>query len=65
MRVRVDLDLCRGHGRCYALCPEIFHEDEEGYCVLPSADVPAEQREAARRAAYNCPEVAITLEEAG
>jgi ferredoxin len=63
VKVRVDRDLCVGHGRCYVLCPEVYGEDEEGYCVIADADVPAELREAARRAADNCPEQAITVED--
>ena len=31
MKVRVDLELCVGHGRCYMLAPEIYDEDERGY----------------------------------
>jgi len=63
MKVRVDRDLCVGHGRCYALCPEVYGEDEEGYCVILQADVPADHQQAARRAADNCPELAITVED--
>lgn len=63
MKVKVDRDLCVGHGRCYALCPEVYGEDEEGYCVILQADVPAEHRASARRAADNCPELAITVDD--
>jgi ferredoxin len=63
MNVKVDRDLCVGHGRCYVLCPEVYGEDEEGYCVISRADVPAEHQEKARRAADNCPEQAITVED--
>ena len=63
MKVKVDRDLCVGHGRCYVLCPEVYGEDEAGYCVILQADVPAAQEATARRAADNCPELAITVED--
>ena len=63
MNVRVDRDACVGHGRCYTLCPEVYGEDEEGYCVVLQADVPEALQAAARRAADNCPELAITVED--
>lgn len=64
MRVLLDNATCQGHGRCYALSPELFEADDEGYSVLKVAgDLPAELEEAARTAADNCPEYAITLEE--
>jgi ferredoxin len=61
MRVRVDRQRCTGHGRCYALAPEVFEADDEGYCVIPSEQVPAELTDVARRGALNCPEDAIEI----
>jgi len=63
MKVRVDRDLCSGHGRCYVICPEVYGEDEEGYCVIAEPEVPQRLRETARRAADNCPEHAISIED--
>ena len=31
MKVRINPELCQGHGRCYDLAPELFGADEEGY----------------------------------
>ena len=64
MKVKVDMNLCVGHGRCYDLAPEIFDEDEAGYCVLKLADVPSELEDQAWRAEANCPENAIQIEQA-
>jgi ferredoxin len=61
MKLSVDRKLCRGHGRCYALCPEFFDEDEEGYAVIESSDVPPELEAKVRQAADNCPELAIRI----
>jgi ferredoxin len=64
MRLRIDAEMCTGHGRCYALAPEVFEPDEDGHgLVLHGGEVQAGLEEVARRAANNCPERAITVEE--
>ena len=64
MRIVFERDKCQGHGRCYALSPELFESDDEGYAVLlVSGEVPEGQQEDARLAADNCPEFAISVEE--
>jgi ferredoxin len=64
MRIVFDREKCQGHGRCYALSPELFESDDEGYAVLlVSGEVPADRQDDARLAADNCPEFAITIEE--
>jgi ferredoxin len=63
MRVEFDQEACTGHGRCYALAPEFYGADDDGYCVDPSGAVPPALEAAARRGAYNCPENAITIVE--
>jgi ferredoxin len=63
MKVRVDFSLCEGHGRCYALAPDVFEEDERGHCQLLVAQVPPELRDQARLGEANCPEGAISTEE--
>jgi ferredoxin len=64
MKVRVDQDTCQGHGRCYALAPELFESDDYGNAhELNDGDVPPGQEDSARLAAANCPELAVILEE--
>ena len=64
MRIRLDRDACQGHNRCSLAAPDLFDADDEGYAVLlVGGDVPPELEEAARLAADNCPEYAITLED--
>jgi ferredoxin len=63
VKVRVDSDLCVGHGRCYALAPDVFEADERGHCLIPREDVPPGLEEQARAGEQNCPERAITVEE--
>ena len=66
MKVRINPELCQGHGRCYDLAPELFGADEEGYGqVLGDGNVPQEAERDARLAVLNCPEHAIELLEEG
>ncbi len=64
MKIVLDSAKCQGHGRCYALAPTVFDTDDEGYAVklIEGDDVPPELEAAARLAADNCPEYAITVE---
>ena len=64
MRIRVDTELCQGHGRCYMLAPDLFEADDDGYSQ-PTGDraVPSELADQARRAFMNCPEDAVILTE--
>ena len=61
MRVTVNKDLCQGHARCWAICPQVFSLDDEGHAIVSDADVPAEFEGAAQEAVNTCPERAITL----
>jgi ferredoxin len=63
MRVTVDADVCTGHGRCYALAPDVFAPDDFGHCeiLLPGGEVPADLEAQARTGRDNCPELAIGL----
>ncbi|MGI8793348.1 MAG: ferredoxin [Acidimicrobiales bacterium] len=62
MEIKLDSAICQGHGRCYALAPEVFEADDEGYAVLKvKGQVPSELEDAARLAADNCPEYAIEI----
>lgn len=64
MRINLDSDKCQGHGRCYALAPDLFEPDDEGYAVMLVASgsvVAPGLEDAARLAADNCPEYAITI----
>lgn len=63
MLVRVDEALCVGHGRCYALAPDVFAPDDFGHCVILVEDAEGAFGDQARIGAENCPERAITLEE--
>jgi ferredoxin len=61
VKVQVDAAACQGHGRCYALAPDVFETDDHGHCVIPDPEVTAEREAGARAGVDNCPEDAITL----
>ena len=63
MRIVLDEAACTGHGRCYALAPEVFDADDQGHCVMKMDEVPADRQASARVAVANCPEVALTIED--
>jgi len=63
MRVRVDEASCTGHGRCYALSPDVYAPDDHGHCVPLAGDVPAPLEDQARAGAAACPERALTIDE--
>lgn len=62
MRLVLDSSKCQGHGRCYALSPELFDSDDDGNAVLLVPEVPSELEAKAVLAVENCPEYAITIE---
>lgn len=64
MRLRIDHDLCTGNGRCYALLPELFTDDDSGYGQTRNdGAITADQKNDAHRATLCCPEKAIAIED--
>jgi len=62
MRLHIDYDLCSGNGRCYAMFPDLFTDDESGYGQTLNGGVVTDA-ELAHRATLCCPEQAISVEE--
>jgi ferredoxin len=64
MRVELDRARCSGHARCFAVAPEVFDIDDDGFC-LPPPDGPLspDLEAAARKGADACPENALRLAE--
>jgi ferredoxin len=62
VKIKVDLEKCQGHGRCYSLAPELFDSDDLGnVVVLVTGELDSDQVEKATLAANNCPEYAIEV----
>ncbi len=64
MRVRVDLNVCQGHGVCHMSAPDVFElAPEDGHSVVVADPVPEMLHSAARLGADSCPERAISVED--
>ncbi len=64
MRLRIDHDRCSGNGRCYAMYPDLFTDDERGYGqTINDGAITEGQLAEAQRATLCCPEQAITIED--
>ncbi len=64
MKVSIDDERCEGHGRCYAIAPEVFQPDDIGNAVVvEDGNIAPEHEEKARLAMANCPERAVSIEE--
>ena len=61
MKIRVDWDLCQGHGTCVSEAPEVFALDGDGSLVVKRETPPAEQHERVRNAVRFCPAYALSL----
>ena len=64
MRVRANLDLCRGHGVCVQQLPEVFDLDKQQARVVVRVAHPAEgQRSALEKAVSRCPTFALSIDD--
>jgi ferredoxin len=62
LRLRVDPIACRAHGICAEVAPELVTLDEWGYPVVIDEPVPGRLAGEARRAAADCPALALRLD---
>ncbi|MDG2303965.1 MAG: ferredoxin [Candidatus Binatia bacterium] len=64
MKIRVDYDLCQGHGTCKGEAPEVFDVDDDAMqaIILQEKPEPA-LHDRVRQAAKFCPTNAIQIEE--
>ena len=61
LRVGIDPERCTGHGRCFAVAPDLFGPDDDGY-GQPFAQAFADDlSEQAQLAVRNCPEDAVAI----
>ena len=65
MKVSVNAEKCQGHGRCFALAPDLFDLDDFGLSsVIGDGTVPPGRESAVRLVVANCPEFAVEVVEA-
>jgi ferredoxin len=64
VKIKVDRDLCQGHGVCRSEAPELFDVDREIEQVVVKDEHPPEAlREKLRAAVRYCPTRALSIEE--
>jgi ferredoxin len=66
-KIKVDLDMCEGHGRCYAIAPEVLQPfDDHGHAEFTGVGVDENDAAAMKRAEQaiqSCPESALSWSE--
>lgn len=62
-RLVVDWTLCKGHGLCVDLLPDVVRLDEDGYPARGVMPVPGPLRPKALRAVRRCPALALRIQE--
>lgn len=63
VRVRVDPDICQGHGVCHMSAPELFLlRDSDGHAYARTEVVPDGEKDDAELGAASCPEQAIVVD---
>lgn len=63
IRIAVDRETCLGYGNCVLVAEDLFELDDDGLSVVKRELVDEAEREAVRRAAYDCPTDSISFEE--
>ena len=63
MKVHLERGKCAGHAQCYAVSPDLFPIDEEGYSTLQEHLVAHGDEQAARDGVNACPELALIIDE--
>ncbi|MFH8236535.1 NADH-ubiquinone oxidoreductase-F iron-sulfur binding region domain-containing protein [Streptomyces sp. NPDC018321] len=61
-KIYVDWTLCRGHGLCADVLPEVFQLGADGFPTVAQADVPRFAEAKAVRAVRRCPALALRIE---
>jgi ferredoxin len=63
MKVRLERGKCTGHAQCYAIDPELFPIDDDGYSILQEHAVAPGDEQVIRNGVAACPEVALVIED--
>ncbi|WP_025736709.1 ferredoxin [Mycobacterium genavense] len=61
MKVRLDNARCSGHAQCFAVHPDLFPIDENGYSIVEEHEVDAAHEAIVRQGVAACPEQALIL----
>ena len=61
MRLRVNIERCRGHGVCAGNAPDVFLFADDDTTYVAFDVIPEDREEDARMAVHNCPEQALEI----
>lgn len=61
MKIRIDKKRCVGNARCWAVAPDLYPLDDDGYISIEGFEVPEGMEEPAKRGARSCPERVIEI----
>lgn len=61
-RVSVDRGLCRGHGQCELIAPQVFEIDDENIAVVLADSFEDNLLASVEDSQMRCPEAAILIE---
>ena len=61
-RVTANYDLCKSHGLCMGMAPEVFEVRPDGYMYILLDTIDDSLRESCENAVDSCPEQALTIE---
>lgn len=62
MKIKIDGDLCQGHGACMEEAPMLFHVDDDGKLTVLDDAPAAELRDKLELARQYCPTGAIAID---
>lgn len=65
MKVKIDYDLCQGHGVCMSEAPEVFRVEDDGSLTVLAEEPEASLHAKVENAARYCPTGAISLDRTG
>jgi ferredoxin len=63
MKIKIDRASCTGNARCWAIAPDLYPLNDEGYIDSDGFEVPPGKEDLARRGARACPERVIEVVE--
>ena len=61
MRIRIERARCVGNARCWAVAPDLYPLDDDGYIAVEEIAVRDGQETLARRGARACPERVVQI----
>ncbi len=63
LKIRVNVAGCVGHARCWAVAPDVYELDDNGFNTTPYKEVDESLRAQAVRGMRACPEKIITIDD--